>query len=84
MKINILNIFAGLDILTLLSPAFLKIYFNGNEELSFAEELFNKIITPRQQLITNVSFNGIFRDHQPLPLPLRDSGVSAFFMNLKI
>ena len=84
MKINILNILAGLGILTLLSPAFLKIYFNGNEELSFAEELFNKIITPRQQLITNVSFNDIFQDHQPLPLTLRDSGVSAFFMNLKI
>ena len=82
MKINILNILAGLGILTLLT--FLKIYFNGNEELSFAEELFNKIITPRQQLITNVSFNGIFQDHQPLPLPLRESGVSAFFMNLKI
>ena len=82
MKINILNILAGLGILTLLT--FLKIYFNENKELSFAEELFNKIITPRQQLITNVSFNGIFHDHQPLPLPLRDSGVSAFFMNLKI
>jgi hypothetical protein len=82
MKINILNILAGLGILTLLT--FLKIYFDGNEELSIAEELFNKIITPRQQLITNVSFNGIFQDHQPLPLPLRDSGVSAFFMNLKI
>jgi|TARA_B110000467_G_scaffold144092_1_gene146602 hypothetical protein len=82
MKINILNILAGLGILTLLT--FLKIYFNENKELSFAEELFNKIITPRQQLITNVSFNGIFQDHQPLPLPLRDSGVSAFFMNLKI
>ena len=82
MKINILNILAGLGILTLLT--FLKIYFNGNEELSFAEELFNKIITPRQQLITNVSFNGILDDHQPLPLPLRDSGVSVFFMNLKI
>jgi hypothetical protein len=84
MKINILNILAGLSILTLLSPAFLKIYFNGNEELSIAEELFNKIITPRQQLITNVPFYGIFQDHQPLPLPLRDSGVLAFFMNLKI
>ena len=82
MKINILNILAGLGILTLLT--FLKIYFNENKELSFAEELFNKIITPRQQLITNVSFNGIFQDHQPLPLPLRDSSVSAFFMNLKI
>ena len=82
MKINILNILVGLGILTLLT--FLKIYFNENKELSFAEELFNKIITPRQQLITNVSFNGIFQDHQPLPLPLRDSGVSAFFMNLKI
>jgi hypothetical protein len=70
MKINILNILAGLGILTLLT--FLKIYFNGNEELSIAEELFNKIITPRQQFITNV------------PLPLRNSGVSAFFMNLKI
>ena len=82
MKISILNILAGLGILTLLT--FLKIYFNENKELSFAEELFNKIITPRQQLITNVSFNGIFQDHQPLPLPLRDSSVSAFFMNLKI
>ena len=82
MKINILNILVGLGILTLLT--FLKIYFNENKELSFAEELFNKIITPRQQLITNVSFNGIFQDHQPLPLPLRDSSVSAFFMNLKI
>ena len=82
MKINILNILAGLGILTLLR--FLKIYFNENKELSFAEELFNKIITPRQQLITNVSFNGIFQDHHPLPLPLRDSSVSAFFMNLKI
>ena len=82
MKINILNILAGLGILTLLT--FLKIYFNENKELSFAEELFNKIITPRQQLITNVSFNGIFQDHHPLPLTLRDSGVSAFFMNLKI
>ena len=81
MKINILNILVGLGILTLLT--FLKIYFNENKELSFAEELFNKIITPRQQLITNVSFNGIFQDHQPLPLPLRDSGVSVFFINLK-
>ena len=82
MKINILNILAGLAILTLLT--FLKVYLNGNEELSIAEELFNKIITPRQQLITNVPFYGIFQDHQPLPLPLRDSGVSVFFMNLKI
>jgi hypothetical protein len=37
---KILNILAGLGILILLT--FLKIYFNGNEELSNAEELFNK------------------------------------------
>ena len=40
MKINILNIIAGLAILTLLT--ILKIYINGNEEFSKAEELFNK------------------------------------------
>jgi len=40
MKINILNILAGLVILTLLT--FLKIYLNGNEEFSIAEELFSK------------------------------------------
>ena len=40
MKINTLNIIAGLGILILLT--FLKIYFNGNEELSIAEELINK------------------------------------------
>ena len=40
MKINTLNILAGLGILILLT--FLKIYLNGNEELSIAEELFNK------------------------------------------
>jgi hypothetical protein len=40
MKTNILNIIAGFAILTLLM--ILKIYLNGNEELSKAEELFNK------------------------------------------
>ncbi len=40
MKTNILNIIAGLAILTLLM--ILKIYLNGNEELSKAEELFSK------------------------------------------
>jgi hypothetical protein len=40
MKINILNIIAGVAILTLLM--ILKIYLNGNEELSKAEELFSK------------------------------------------
>ena len=40
MKINILNILAGLAILTLLT--FLKVYLNGNKEFSIAEELFSK------------------------------------------
>jgi hypothetical protein len=40
MRINMLNILAGLAILTLLT--FLKVYLNGNEEFSIAEELFRK------------------------------------------
>jgi hypothetical protein len=40
MRINILNILAGLAILTLLT--FLKVHLNGNEEFSIAEELFSK------------------------------------------
>lgn len=40
MKTNILNILAGLVILTLLT--LLKVYLNGNEELSIAEKLFSK------------------------------------------
>ena len=40
MRINILNILAGLAILTLLT--FLKVHLNGNEEFSVAEELFSK------------------------------------------
>jgi hypothetical protein len=40
MKINIINIIAGFAILTLLM--IFKIYLNGNEELSKAEELFSK------------------------------------------
>ncbi|MFT4578671.1 MAG: hypothetical protein ACI8PD_001546 [Nitrospinales bacterium] len=40
MKKNVLNILAGFVILTLLT--FLKIYLNGNEEFSIAEELFSK------------------------------------------
>jgi hypothetical protein len=40
MKINILNILAGLASLTLLT--FLKVYLHGNEEFSIAEESFRK------------------------------------------
>lgn len=40
MKINILNILAGLAILTILT--FLKVYLTGKEELSIAEVLFSK------------------------------------------
>ena len=40
MRINMLNILAGLAILTFLT--FLKVHLNGNEEFSIAEELFRK------------------------------------------
>jgi hypothetical protein len=40
MRINILNIFTGLAILTFLT--FLKVHLNGNEEFSIAEELFRE------------------------------------------